>query len=603
MLEYAQRLLSLARPYQGRLALGVVAGILAGLIEPLVMVAVKLALDALFPSGHSAATPLLPEWLPGFLHDWAAGLVRTAGELSRETTIVLAVASIPVVMGLRGTLGYLNVYSLQWVAVRAITDLRARLFAHLIALPLAFFNRRSTGELMSRVNNDTAVMQASISDQVPVVIRDPVTLVSLLVFVIYTQPSWSLVTLLTFPLCIIPIAIYGRKVRQASRAIQERYGRLTQMVHEAFTGARVVKAYNLEERVVRRYAQTSREFVSHFMRVIRSVEVPGPLIEFMAALGVALFFIYIGTARTRPATTNELIQFIGCVFLMYKPVKSLTRVFSKVQQARAASDRVWELLEERSDLPEPAHPRPLPAAGGDIEFDRVEFSYGEKRVLHGVTLRVRAGQFVALVGASGSGKTTLTNLLLRFYDPQAGAIRIGGVDIRQVATRDLRRAIAVVTQETILFNDTIRENIRLGRPEATDAEIEAAARHAHAWEFIAARPEGFETVIGEKGVLLSGGQRQRLAIARAILKDAPILVLDEATSSLDTESERAVQAALDELTKDRTTICIAHRLSTIQAADLIVVLDQGRVVEQGTHAELLARNGVYRRLHDLQFNV
>lgn len=602
MIEYAQRLLALARPYRGRLVLGVIAGVLAGLIEPLVMVAVKLALDALFPSSEAGLTPMLPAWLPDFLQRWANQLTASAASVSRETTVVLAVASIPVVMGFRGVLGFLNVYSLQWVAVRAITDLRARLFSHLIQLPLGFFSRRSTGELMSRINNDTSAMQHSISEQVPIVVRDPVTLVSLLAFVIATNPAWSFVTLITFPLCIVPIAIYSRKVRHSSKVIQERYAHLTQIVHETFTGTRVVKAYNLEQRVVQRYLATAREFISHYMRVIRSVEIPGPLIEFMAAIGVALFFIYIGTAETRPATTNELIQFIGCVFLMYKPVKSLTRVFSRIQQARAASDRVYELLEIQTDLPEPAQPKPLAAAGADIEFANVSFSYGDKHVLSDVNLRVKAGRFVALVGASGSGKTTLTNLLLRFYDPQQGAVRIGGTDIRDVLTSDLRGTMAVVTQETILFNDTIRENIRLGRPQATDAEIEAAARHAYASEFIVERPEGFEARIGEKGVLLSGGQRQRLAIARAILKDAPILVLDEATSSLDTESERAVQAALDELTKGRTTICIAHRLSTIQAADLIVVLDQGRVVEQGTHAELLARDGVYRRLYELQFN-
>jgi subfamily B ATP-binding cassette protein MsbA len=270
-------------------------------------------------------------------------------------------------------------------------------------------------------------------------------------------------------------------------------------------------------------------------------------------------------------------------------------------QARAASDRVFELLATKNSVPEPARPKPLQAANADIEFENVDFAYGEKPVLRDIRLTVKAGQLVALVGASGSGKTTLANLLLRFYDPTRGAVRIGGVDLREVATPDLRNQIAVVTQETILFNDTVRRNIELGRPGARNEEIIEAARHAYAYEFITQKPEGFDTVIGERGVALSGGQRQRLAIARAVLKNAPILVLDEATSALDTESERAVQAALDELMKGRTTICIAHRLSTILHADVIVVLDQGRIVETGRHAELIQRGGVYQRLYELQF--
>jgi subfamily B ATP-binding cassette protein MsbA len=295
------------------------------------------------------------------------------------------------------------------------------------------------------------------------------------------------------------------------------------------------------------------------------------------------------------------VQFIFGVFMLYPPIKNLTRLSNQMQQARSANQRVFELMDMVSTIPDPPTPVPLQARQADIRFDNIDFDYGEKPVLRGINLTVKAGALVALVGSSGSGKTTLTNLLLRFYDPQRGAVRVGSTDIRQVAIDDLRRQIALVTQETILFNDTIRHNIAVGRSGATDAEIEAAARHAHAHEFIMEKPLGYEAVIGEKGVALSGGQRQRIAIARAILKNAPILVLDEATSALDTESERAVQAALEELMQGRTTICIAHRLSTIQKADLIVVLDSGRIVETGTHAQLLQARGVYRKLYELQF--
>jgi ABC-type multidrug transport system fused ATPase/permease subunit len=299
---------------------------------------------------------------------------------------------------------------------------------------------------------------------------------------------------------------------------------------------------------------------------------------------------------------SAFIKVVGSIFLMYQPLKNLARLHNNLQQAQAASARVDELLATPNTVPEPAKPKPLKAAGADIEFKDVDFSFGDKAVLRKVNLTVKAGQFVALVGKTGSGKTTLTNLLLRFYDPQAGSIRIGGTDIREVATRDLRGQMAVVTQETVLFNQTIRRNIELGRPGATNADIEAAAKHAHATEFIVEKPEGFETVVGERGVTLSGGQRQRLAIARGILRDAPILVLDEATSALDTESERIVQAALEELMQGRTTICIAHRLSTIQKADVIVVFDEGRIVETGRHEELLKHDGIYRKLYELQFN-
>ena len=602
MKEFLHRLLNLAKPYRSRLSLGVLFGLLSGLVDPLLVLVIPLVGLVVFPgTGADSAETVLKNLSPRLqtvahaVADWFA----QPGTSPDTTVKIMVILLVPLMFILRGLFSYLNVYCLQWVAVRAITDLRTRLFAHLQNLSVGFFAKSNTGDLMSRINSDTGALQYTLTGTLASVIKDPVTVIGCVIALLAMDAKLMMFIALVFPVCLIPIIVYSRKVRKSAAVVQDSYSELATVMHESFTGNRIIKAYNLEDRAVQQFREVSQRFVSHRMRIVRSEEIPGPLIEFFASVGIALMFLYFAFQPSSHAA--KFIPFAVGVFFMYRPIKNLTRLQSQLQQARAASQRVFDLLDMQNSVCEPAQPKTLKAAGADIQFGHVYFSYGEKAALHDIQLQIKPGQLVALVGASGSGKTTLSNLLLRFYDPQRGAIRIGGVDIRDVTTRDLRNQIAVVTQETILFNDTIRQNIKLGRPGASNEEIVAAARHAYAYDFIMEKPNGFDTFIGEKGVTLSGGQRQRLAIARAVLKNAPILVLDEAMSALDTESERIVQAALDELMKGRTTICIAHRLSTIINADEIVVLDHGRIVETGTHAELVRRGGIYQKLYELQF--
>ncbi len=600
MKELFSRLLQLVRPYRQRLILGILFGVVAGLMSPLLMVAVKLAFNLIFP-GEGAS--LADEIKNPFLQD----LARRAEEWLPESggsgggMVVVAIAAIPLVMLVRGIATYLNSYFLNWAAMRAINDLRVRLFNHFHTLSQDFFTRTSTGELVSRIYNDTYQIHAALSGSISVIITKPIEIIALATYLISQQPQLTLISLTVLPLCIIPITIFSRKVRKSSEGVHTETAKLGNVMQEAFTASRVVKAYNLEATVGEQFRRATSRYFGYWMRTIRGMDLPGPLIEFFGAVGVSIILLMISRETKAPMKSGDFISFVGSLFFLYQPIKQLSRMHAELQRARTASDRVFEMLALKPTVADPVSPKPLKAAGADIVFDHVGFSYGEKTALVDFNLTIRAGQVVALVGQSGSGKTTVTNLLLRFIDPATGGVRIGGTDLRETRQKDLRSQIAIVTQEVVLFNETIRQNIAYGRPGATAAEIEQAAKLAHAHEFIIEKPEGYETIVGEKGVTLSGGQRQRIAIARAILRDAPILVLDEATSALDNESERAVQAAFDTMMQGRTTLVIAHRLSTIQHADLIVVMDQGRIVETGRHAELLALNGVYRRLHDLSF--
>ena len=605
MTDFLRKIWSFVQPYRGRFFLGLLCGTGYGLLNGLLLATVRVVVQLVFEGECSLHQQLekAPKWIHP-LTDRLASLVPPlhAPPVSDHVAWIFIIGAIPVIMLLRNMLQYLSIYLTNWSAMHAIADIRTKLFGHLQNLSLGFFNRASTGELIARITNDTQVLYGIVGGSFASAVKDPITILTIVCYQLATNTTLTLISIVVFPLCIVPIVIFGRKVRKSARAVQQHNAELTNLMHESFTGNRVIKAYNLEETVSAQFRATTKKYVGQMMRVIRANEIPSQLMELFGTIGVALVFYYVvNVPKDQRPEEADFLTFVLSIVMIYPPVKSLTRLHNQLHQARAASERVFELLAMKNSVPEPVAPKMLHADKADIVFENLDFSFGDKAVLRNINLTVKAGQMVALVGASGSGKTTLANLLLRFYDPARGAVKIGGVDLREVRTADLRNQIAVVAQENILFNDTIRRNIELGRLGAKEDEIVAAATHAHALEFIAQKPQGFDTVIGEKGVSLSGGQRQRLAIARAVLKNAPILVLDEATSALDTESERAVQAALDELMKDHTTFCIAHRLSTILHADVIVVLDQGRIVEQGRHDQLVQRGGIYKKLYELQF--
>jgi subfamily B ATP-binding cassette protein MsbA len=516
--------------------------------------------------------------------------------------LVLIPVAIIAVFTIKGVAAYGSGYLLSHVGQNIIRRLRNRLYNHIQDLPLAFFQREKTGDLMSRVTNDVALVSAMFTSAVTQSIRDGFSIIGLIAVTFMLIPKLAVFTFIVFPVAVYPLVFFGRKIRRVRLGVQEAWAEINAFLHETFTGTKIVKAFGMEAHEKKRFAQKSRRIFRLEMKENKVREMSSPLMEFLGGIGIG-FIIWYGGRQVISGTYSfgAYMSFLTAVGLMYQPLKKISRLNNAIQRGMAAIERIYEILEKKSDLIEAASPIDIQPGSHRIAFENVSFKYDRDLVLKNIDLKVETGEIIALVGVSGGGKTSLVNLIPRFYDPTEGRVLIDDVDIRRISIEALRSQIALVTQEPILFNDTVRNNIAYGMWEASEQEIEEAAKAAYAFEFIKSFPDGFNTSIGELGGRLSGGQRQRICIARALLKDAPILILDEATSSLDSESEVLVQKALGNLMKGRTTFVIAHRLSTVGNADRIIVIVDGRIVEEGRHDDLLGLRQEYHKLYQMQF--
>lgn len=584
------RLLARTRRYPVRLLLAVIFGAVFGGSVFGILGTARSSMVQIFGGAETRLNEAASEWIG----QWYAGGLAHDGILT-----VLLLAGLLLLVILRGLGFFLSKYLIEWIAQNVIMHLRNEVFGKILHLPLLYFTSSRTGELMSRTLNDTYMIERGITEVICDLVQQPFVLIAATAALLLTDWRLALISLTVFPICIVPIAIAGKRVRRHAKVGQERIADLSSIQQEAIQGAAIVKAYGNENHEQERFEKHNLDFFRRQIKIVASKAAINPLMEVFSVVGAIAIFLY---ARKTGLDLPSLAVFLFSMVVMYDPVKKLSRVHLAIQQSTAAAERIYQILDTTDTVAD--HPGAVPLTGPitDIAYEDVSFSYTpDVPVVEHININARSGELIALVGSSGSGKTTLVNLLPRFFDPVSGHVRINGRDLREFTLVTLRCHIGLVTQDTILFNDTVFHNIAYGEPTATRAQVEAAAKKAYAHEFILAMPQGYDTVIAERGLLLSGGQRQRLAIARALMRNPPILILDEATSALDTESERAVQLALNAAMEGRTVFAIAHRLSTIQRADQILVLDGGHIVERGRHQELLDQSGIYRRLYRMQF--
>jgi subfamily B ATP-binding cassette protein MsbA len=521
---------------------------------------------------------------------------------SRKDQFRRILAALFIVIVVRALSSFSSEYAFQKVGLSTVRDLRNQLYERIIFQSHRFFSERSTGEMVSRVVSDADAIQAAVSTRMGDLFQESLTLFFLLAYVFWTNPELALITFIVAPAMVYPVVHFGRRLRGTTHRSQERMADMATLLEETIRGVRIVKAFTMERFEIGRFHLATKRHLSSNLKAQKIQALSSPVMDLVTGFGALAIFLY---AHRRIAdgtlSMGALMAYIAALAAMYQPIKKLNKVNLSVNTALSAAERVFRMLDIPNEVEDKPAATSIAAVGSGIRYENVSFQYKAEPVLRDVDLTIAPGEIVAIVGGSGAGKSTFVNLLPRFYDVNGGRITIDGRDIRDVSLASLRGLMGLVTQEVVLFNDTVRNNIAYGRGDAGEARVIEAAKAANAHDFISALPDGYDTEIGESGVLLSGGQRQRLAIARALFKDPPILILDEATSALDTESERLVQGALEHLMQGRTTLVIAHRLSTIRSADKIVVLDRGVIVESGAHEELLARRGVYRKLYDLQF--
>jgi subfamily B ATP-binding cassette protein MsbA len=533
----------------------------------------------------------------------AKDLVNQISSIRNASTLHGLLLAILVLFTLRAVASFGNNYLSDYVGQKVTLDLRSQLNERLQLLPLSFFNQSSTGAMTARVIVDVTLIASATTDGIFSLIGDSVSLLTVLGAAFYIDWKLTLVGAVVFPAAVVPLIQFSKRMRRMTKRTQKQLGSLATLLQETIQGNRVVKAFGMEDYERRRFNSELRRLFRLYMKVAAIKAFTTPMIELMAAWAVVGAAWYgASTVLSGSRSPGSFAAFFAALLLVYEPFKRLSRTNNSVQQGLAAAERVFEVLDLKSDVPEDPDPQKLAGGRHSIAFEDVGFRYGEQWALRDINLKIPSGDVVALVGMSGGGKSTLADLIPRFYDPQEGSILIDGVDIRRYSLSSLRAQIGLVTQHTFLFNDTVRANIAYGSIEKSLDEIVAAAKQANAHNFVSRLPQGYDTIVGELGVRLSGGERQRLAIARALIKNAPILILDEATSALDSEGERLVQEALERLMQNRTTLVIAHRLSTVRRANRIAVIVRGRIVEEGTHDELIAMGREYRKLYDLQFH-
>jgi len=592
MREYL-RLLKFVKPYTSTVFLAIVCMGFSAIFDGVTLAMMVPLADKVLTN----KSIIIPTKLPAFF----ARFIDSINNLSPATLLNYMAIGMGALFLLKGLFGFLQGYLMSDIGQRVIKDIRAKLYAKLQSLSLDYFTQKRGGELISRITNDVRLVENAVSYGATDLIYQTMQVVvfTLLTFFIYFK--MALASFVLLPLISFPIIAVGKVLRKLSKKSQEKMADINSLLYETIIGTRIVKAFNMEDYEIARFNHINRDYYKLSMKSIKRMLALGPSTEFLGAIaGIVVFFWGGKEVIAGRISFGVFGLFLGSLLSLIRPFKKLSQVNSLNEQAIAASERIYEVLDTKPTVEEKPNAKELTGFRESIVFDKVWFSYGSQDILKDINLTVKKGEIVAIVGPSGVGKTTLVDLIPRFYDPKRGRMLIDGADIKEFTFKSLRQQIAIVTQETILFNDTIRANIAYGKVDAKQEEIAAAARGAHAHDFIIKAPSGYETIIGDRGAKLSGGERQRIAIARALLKNPPILILDEATSQLDTESEHVVQEALEVLMQGRTVFIIAHRLSTVRNAHRIVVFDKGMIVEEGSHEELLRHNGLYKRLYQVQ---